>query len=198
MARDRDVAAFDRRAAAYEQGFVGRWHVALSGRVAELLVDAHPSPASVLDVGTGTGALLRDLTPRAPGLRRCVGVDAAPRMAATAAASVAALPVGVVAGRAEQLPFADGAFEVVVSSLSFDHWADQRRGLAECARVLSPSGRLFLVDLFSPWLWPTTQVGRRGRARTPGRATAILREVGFSQLSWTPVARFIRAVVASR
>jgi ubiquinone/menaquinone biosynthesis C-methylase UbiE len=32
-------------------------------------------------------------------------------------------------GLAEHLPYADGAFDLVVSTASFDHWADQKAGL---------------------------------------------------------------------
>ncbi len=53
-------------------------------------------------------------------------------------------------GTAERMPGPDGAFDLVVSTTSFDHWADQQAGLRECARVLAPGGRLVLVDQFSP------------------------------------------------
>ena len=42
-------------------------------------------------------------------------------------------------GAAERLPFADASFDLVVSAMSFDHWADQELGLAECAPVLLPT-----------------------------------------------------------
>jgi ubiquinone/menaquinone biosynthesis C-methylase UbiE len=198
MERDRDVSAFDRRAASYEQGPLGQWHVALSRRVAGLVPTGDSSPRSILDVGCGTGALLRELARRAPLPPACVGVDAAPGMTAAAAASAAGLRVHIAAARAEALPFRDGAFDMVVSSLSFDHWGDQQQGLAECARVLRPGGSLLLVDLFSPWLWPTTQIGRRGKARTVAAATRLLRRAGFGPVAWRRLLPVIRAAVATR
>jgi SAM-dependent methyltransferase len=36
--------------------------------------------------------------------------------------------------------------DVVLSSLSFHHWADQRKGLQEIARVLRPGGLFCLAD----------------------------------------------------
>jgi ubiquinone/menaquinone biosynthesis C-methylase UbiE len=162
------------------------------------LVDAYDRrPGSVLDLGCGTGALLRDLGHRTSRAGLSVGVDAAPRMAMAAANSVTGLATFVVTGRAEGLPFRDGVFDVVVSSLSFDHWSDQLQGLNECARVLRPSGHLLLVDLFSPWLWPTTLVGRRGRARTLRQATRLLRQAGFRGVGWRKLAPFVRAAVAT-
>jgi ubiquinone/menaquinone biosynthesis C-methylase UbiE len=193
MDRDRDVAAFDRRASSYEQGAIGRWHVDVARRVAEIVNHALPRPAAVLDVGCGTGALLRELAGGQSPPRRCVGIDAARGMA-----SVAGLVAPVAVGRAERLPFRDGVFDLVVSTLSFDHWSDQRQGLAECARVLAPSGRVLLVDLFSLWLWPTTRLGRKGRTRTVGGGVRLLREAGFTDLGWRRVAPFVRAALATR
>jgi ubiquinone/menaquinone biosynthesis C-methylase UbiE len=57
----------------------------------------------------------------------------------------------------------------VISTTPFDHRADQRTGLAECARVLAPDGCLVLADLFSVLLLPTLLAGRRGKARTRRR-----------------------------
>ena len=50
------------------------------------------------------------------------------------------------AGDVHLLPFADGAFDVVVSSSSLHHWRDAARALAEIARVTCPGGRLVLTD----------------------------------------------------
>jgi len=58
-----------------------------------------------------------------------------------------------------------------VSTTSFDHWRDQQRCLAECARVLEAKGGLVLADLFSPWLVATLIGGRRKKARMRERLT---------------------------
>ena len=58
-------------------------------------------------------------------------------------------------GFAEHLPYESTSFDLVLSTTSFDHWHDQERGLAECARVLEPEGYLVLADLFSRCLLPT-------------------------------------------
>jgi ubiquinone/menaquinone biosynthesis C-methylase UbiE len=47
---------------------------------------------------------------------------------------------------AEALPFPDQTVDLVLSSLSFHHWADQRKGLHEIARVLRPGGWFCLAD----------------------------------------------------
>lgn len=53
-------------------------------------------------------------------------------------------------GRAEELPFADGSFDLVVSRYSAHHWRDVPRSLAEAVRVLRPGGRCIIMDVFAP------------------------------------------------
>ena len=69
----------------------------------------------------------------------------------------------------------------MVSTTSFDHWSDQRAGLAECVRVMRPGGWLVLVDQFSYLLAPSLLAGRRGKARTKRRANRLLGPVGSSR-----------------
>jgi ubiquinone/menaquinone biosynthesis C-methylase UbiE len=87
----------------------------------------------------------------------------------------------------------------VVSTTSFDHWADQRAGLAECARVLAPGGCLVLADLFSALLLPTLLAGRRGKARTRRRAARLLTAAGLHAPRWRRLyAVIIQAVAATK
>lgn len=153
--------------------------------MAALVLAVAPAPVRTLDVGCGTGALLRLLAARLPGAAGFVGVDAARGMVA-AARSAPGLDsrIQFAQSAAERLPFPDASFDLVVSTASFDHWADQRVGLTECSRVLRGDGRLVLADLFARWLAPTTLLGHRGRARTIRQASRLLVAAGFSQLSW--------------
>ena len=163
MTRDRDIAAFDARAGGYEGGWLGRLHQQIADRTAELALAVAPGPRRILDVGCGTGYLLRELAGRCPQAVELVGVDPAGGMIAAARAAGGDDRLRYVEGTAEGLPFAEGSFDLVVSTTSFDHWADQQAGLAECARVLVPGGWLVLTDLFSGWLTPTLVGGRRIR-----------------------------------
>src|ERR687887_1714939 len=151
--------SFDRRATSYERGRLGEWHLLIAHRVADVALSAVPAPDRVLDVGCGTGALLRRLAARLPGDAELAGVDPAPRMLAKARKRLGGMRLEQAA--AERLPFADASFDLVVSAMSFDHWADQELGLAECA---------------APWLLPT--------CRTPRRAAALLTRAGFRDLTW--------------
>ncbi len=194
---DRDVAAFGSRAAGYDEGVLGRLHHEIATATADLIGRTCPPPSHLLDVGCGTGYLLSLLAARFPDAVELAGVDAAPEMVAVAGAADADPRVGVTVGHAERLVFPDGRFDLVVTTTSFDHWADQAAGLAECRRVLADGGALVLADLFSAWLAPTVLRGRPGRARTPRSATRLLAGAGFTTLAWHPLcAGVIKAVTA--
>jgi SAM-dependent methyltransferase len=199
MARDRDVAAFGERAPGYEDGWLGRLHHEIAGRTAGLALACVPAPRRILDVGCGTGYLLRRLAALAPEAAELAGIDASPAMIEVAGAASADDRLRFSVGTAEQLPFPAGTFDLVVSTTSFDHWADQQAGLAECARVMAPGGCLVLADQFSALLLPTLLAGRQGKARTKRRATRLLATAGFQSLEWHDLyAVIIRAVTASK
>jgi ubiquinone/menaquinone biosynthesis C-methylase UbiE len=194
----RDVAAFDERAARYEQGWRGRLHHEIADRTAGLALSASAAPRRVLDVGCGTGYLLRVLARQYPQASELAGIDPAPSMIKAAAESAGDQRLRFSAGTAERLPYPDGSFDLVVSTTSFDHWSDQQAGLRECARVLLPGGHLVLADLFSPWLIPTLAGSRRGKARTKRRASELLSAAGFRSFAWHDLyAIIIKAVTAT-
>ncbi|MGH7861662.1 MAG: class I SAM-dependent methyltransferase [Candidatus Dormibacteraceae bacterium] len=199
MARHRDIAAFDERAPGYESGRLGRLHREIADRTATLALARMGTPERILDVGCGTGYLLRLLAERSPNAVELAGVDPAPTMIKVAEASGRDQRLRFSAGLAEQLPYPDHIFDLVVSTTSFDHWPDQGAGLAECARVMRPGASLVLVDQFSAWLTPTLLVGGRGKARTKSRANRLLVAAGFQSLGWHDLfAVIIKAVTATR
>ena len=195
----RDLDAFNDRATGYDHGWRGRLHHEIADRTASLAVATSASPSRVLDVGCGTGYLLRTLARRYPDAQRLCGIDAAPQMIAAASAFTQDDRLSCNVGVAEKLDYTDGTFDLIVSTTSFDHWTDQRAGLVECARVLRPGGHLVLVDQFSRWLLPTVATSRRGKARTKGRATNLLLRTGFCSPQWHRLyAVIINAVTATK
>jgi ubiquinone/menaquinone biosynthesis C-methylase UbiE len=71
----------------------------------------------------------------------------------------------LVEGNALALPFADGAFDVVMSVCAIEHFDDGPAALAEMARVLSPGGDLVLSAdaLTRADRWPTLAARHRER-----------------------------------
>jgi ubiquinone/menaquinone biosynthesis C-methylase UbiE len=95
-----------------------------------------PQARTVLDVGCGTGRLLERLAKAYP-TARLAGVDAASGMAQVAARRHR---IAAAVGTAERLLFRTGSVELLVSTISFHHWTDQRRGLAESVACSPPAG----------------------------------------------------------
>jgi ubiquinone/menaquinone biosynthesis C-methylase UbiE len=194
----RDVAEFNDRAGSYDHGWRGRLHHEIAERTASLAVATVAAPTRVLDLGCGTGYLLRALAGRYRDAEQLVGIDAAPEMVRIASAITRDDRLTFTVGVAEQIGYPDETFDLIVSTTSFDHWSDQQAGLSECARVLRPGGQLVLVDQFSWWLMPTMLTSRRGKARTRRRATRLLLRAGFCSPHWHRLyAVIINAVTAS-
>jgi ubiquinone/menaquinone biosynthesis C-methylase UbiE len=117
--------------------------------VADRVIADLPSNGRVLDVGTGPGRLLVEIARRRPEVD-VAGIDPSADMVGHARRHLQAAGrenADVRIASAEDLPFPDASFDVVVSTLSGHHWADTSTAIAEQARVLRPGGRLWVVDL---------------------------------------------------
>lgn len=148
FARDADTHAYyEARAAEYDEWYEGTGRFATrerpgwAGEVAELvaLVDALP-PARTLDVACGTAFLTRHLHGLA------VGLDQAPAMVAIAQHRLRERGGLALVGDALALPFADGAFDCVLTGHFYGHLVPEERAafLAEARRVAP--GELIVVD----------------------------------------------------
>ena len=97
---------------------------------------------TLLDLGCGTGALLRTAA-TIPG--RSVGIDVSLPML-QAARSRLPSDVTLVVGDAGALPVASCTVDAVVSVSSFHYWPEPAAALQEIGRVLQPRGRLVVTD----------------------------------------------------
>lgn len=99
-----------------------------------------------LELGVGTGLNF----PFYRGVRRVVGVDPDPLMLARARrrAGNAAVPIRLVRAVGEALPFADGTFDTVISTLVFATIPDADAAAREVRRVLKSDGTLRFLEHF--------------------------------------------------
>lgn len=141
-----DVKRFDRWAATYDQSVLQRLYFGpVHSKMLDLLVreGSKDAPSCIIDVGCGTGRLLRAVSARWPEAQ-LLGVDPAEKMVAEA---TRLSPNAIFRlAPAESLPFPDQTADIVLSSLSFHHWANQKKGLQEIVRVLRPGGFFCLAD----------------------------------------------------
>src|SRR5438445_13586091 len=100
---------------------------------------------SVLEVGCGSGVIMRELARRTQGANRLIGRDMSPYLLreARALARHAGLAdhIDFGEGRAEALPLPDGAVDVALSSTVFEE-GDADLMLSEIVRVTRPGGRV--------------------------------------------------------
>lgn len=118
----------------------------------------------LLDIGSGTGRLTAMCRAALPDVR-IVGVDPAPSMVEQATAKFADDPLAsFTRGVVEDLSqFADGSFDVVISSFALHHLEldTYKQAAAELFRVLRPGGRFVNADQFCRVMGPA---GSRERA----------------------------------
>jgi SAM-dependent methyltransferase len=137
----------------------------------------------LLDIGCGGGLLLCDAL--ATGAA-ATGLDHSDEMVRLARER--APGADVVAGDAEALPFADGAFTAVSMSVVFLFLPRPVAVLRECRRVLAPGGRL-AVYTTAPELRGTPAapepLAARGFFHDDAALAALAREAGFAEISVT-------------
>jgi ubiquinone/menaquinone biosynthesis C-methylase UbiE len=105
-------------------------------RIATKILSALGDARTVVNVGAGTGNY-------EPGDRSVVAVE--PSLTMIRQRRPDAAPA--VQGVAEQLPFADGAFDAAMATLTVHHWSDQVAGLRELRRVAARQ----VILAFDPW-----------------------------------------------
>ena len=138
---DAAAAAWSERAEAYRNAPEQR-----EGADLDLIVEWAEGLTTALDVASGGGHVTRRL--RDAGLE-VVSADPAPGMKAD------------VVCRAEDLPFADGAFELVVTRIAPHHFEDVAAAVAELARV---ARKLVVVE---DTLYVSEEVEEAERLRDP-------------------------------
>ena len=145
LSRDVVVRAYRRYAPVYDRIFGGvldPGRRALADAVREL------EPASLLEVGVGTGLMLA----RYPEATRVVGVDLSMEMLAKASARVPALAdrdIRLEVMDAEALTFPDGAFDCVTVPYVLSVTPDPQRLVAEVRRVCRVGGTILILNHFS-------------------------------------------------
>jgi SAM-dependent methyltransferase len=116
----------------------------------------------VLDLGSGAGTDSLIAAQMVGPEGRVTGIDMTPQMLAKARAAAAAMGatnVEFIESEAEQLPFPDATFDVIVSNGVIDLIPDKDAVFSELHRVLVPGGRIQIADVTIQN--PVSEEGRR-------------------------------------
>ncbi|WP_194915573.1 class I SAM-dependent methyltransferase [Catenulispora rubra] len=184
------VARFDAWAPVYEASALQEaFYTRLHRKVLGLASAAGPAPGRIVDIGCGTGRLLRAAAVVYPdaglvGVDISAGMLAQARAMAQAQAQAMAAPgerTAFVRADCAALPFGDAGFDLATCTASSHHWPEPAVALAELRRVLAPDGLLVLAHLqgVAPWDPPAAgHIRRRGVRISSGLAVPLF-DSGF-------------------
>jgi ubiquinone/menaquinone biosynthesis C-methylase UbiE len=108
------------------------------------------SSGKLLDIGTGPGYVPIEVARRSQNVEiKAIDISSAMVTIARKNAKDAELSerVQFEYGSAEHIPYGDGYFDLIVSTLSFHHWANPRECLKEIHRVLKIGGEAWIYEL---------------------------------------------------
>lgn len=129
--------------------YVEKWgEHAMHDKIVELAQIANDKPLTVLDIGCGSGPVVRRVAEHLNG-GEVIGVDPTEKMIEYANALTKSndkVKIRYAQTGAEQLPVDDNAVDITVAINSLHHWQDVPKGLAQVRRVLKSGGKLVLVD----------------------------------------------------
>jgi SAM-dependent methyltransferase len=135
-----------------------------------------PGSPRILDAGCGTGRNLVEFGVLGP----ASGAD--PSDTAVAFCRERGLD-GVIESGIEELPFADGSFDLILATDVLEHIERDDRAARELLRVSAPDGRLLVTVPAYQWLWSQhDDTHHHMRRYTMPRLRSMLRAAG-----WEPV-----------
>ena len=193
-------ARYDRIAEGYARWWSPVHRPGTLGLLGEVAPAVEAGATRILDVGCGTGALAAAVVSRWPGVT-VTGVDVSQGMLAVADRELGELPgaarrrVRLAAATADRLPFADGEFDIAVSSFVLQLVPSRHRALREARRVLVPAGTLAFATWLAGGSFPADAAYDEALAAagierrdpdagndptSPGAAAAVLRRAGFA------------------
>jgi demethylmenaquinone methyltransferase/2-methoxy-6-polyprenyl-1,4-benzoquinol methylase len=181
--------------------------------------------ARIVDVCCGTGDMTLALLRRRPAQAQpMLAIDFSHPMLLRGAAKLRGRNALAVEADALHLPLASGSMQLLTTAFGFRNLANYRAGLEEFHRVLASGGELGILDFSEPGGWlgrlyafyfrrVLPRIGRLlsgvsdaytylpssvERFPAPAEMLSLLRQIGFSSVSWTPytfgIAGLYRAV----
>ncbi|MFH1007305.1 MAG: class I SAM-dependent methyltransferase [Candidatus Latescibacterota bacterium] len=198
-------------AARFYKAFAAKALGGFHRRIALEILSGIPS-GSILDVGTGPGNLPLEMAGRA-GCLKLVGIDISPAMIAMSRENSARIGTDNLSfdvADVHELPYPDGSFDFLVSTLALHHWRDRARAFEECYRVLKPGGSARIYEIRKDASWSEVLGAIKGRSAAErylsfalhwhglptrdfyGEIRELLGEAGFRDITMVEEGPFMR------
>jgi len=117
-------------------------------------------PKSILDVATGTGDFALEAMSLKP--EKITGVDISVGMLELGKEKIAkknlSETIEMVVGDSENLPFEDNTYDAATVAFGVRNFENLQKGLTDINRVLSPGGKLVVLELSTPKKFPVKQL----------------------------------------
>lgn len=194
--RKKDVK-FDKRASKYDKGFEGK----LSQKFYDELLEQVrlESGFHVLDVGCGTGRVLKRMSEKA-NISGC-GIDVEENMITEAKKKCPEMDIQLAG--CEHIPFDDKSFDVLTSCMAYHHFEYKKVFAREAARTIKKDGCLYIADVRFPNILRKLvncileHMGTVGRFCSPKETAANFEEYGFIPIRST-VHGYVQVVVLKK
>lgn len=128
-----------------------RWEFYINATIQETLNRLEIAPKErILDLGCGTGTLIQHLLKMSPEAE-IIGIDTSAEMLKIAKQKLSK-SIELKLGSADNLPFPNNYFDLVISTSTFHYLRNPVQALREAKRVLKPNGCLVITDWCNDYL----------------------------------------------
>lgn len=118
-------------------------------------------PKRVLDVATGTADVALEVYNQVKP-EKIVGIDISPKMLEIGKQKIKDRElksiIELMEGDSENLPFEDNSFDAITVAFGVRNYQNLERGMAEMYRVLAPGGKMVILELSRPTMFPFKQL----------------------------------------
>lgn len=146
--KEKSIKAFNKHAKDYDTTTFGEHARMLYPAMLEVIT--HSLGDIVLDVGCGTGALLKQVYDEDHS-RKLYGLDISKEMISISKERLQDKAI-IKLGDSESLPFKDNYFDIVYCNDSFHHYPNPDKMLAETYRVLRYGGKCIIGECYLPFI----------------------------------------------
>ena len=131
---------FDKRAEKYDDHFEGKLSKVFYGLIYENVT--LPNSAEVLDVGCGTGTILKALSKNHS--IKGHGIDVEPAMLKIAKEKCRGMDIQLCS--CESTPYSSRTFDAIVACMAYHHFPDKSAFEKEASRIIKSGGKLYIAD----------------------------------------------------